>query len=289
MTEARRLLIVCADDFGLDEGVNAAVEMASRDGILTCASLMVGAPAAADAVARARRLPRLHIGLHLVLVDGRPVLPPDQVPDLVDATGAFHNDMARAGLRFFLLPRVRRQLAAEIRAQFARFRATGLALDHVNAHKHFHIHPTIAGLIIAIGREFGLRAVRVPAEPTGLLRCAAAAEGGKVPPPLYAPWISVLRRRLRRAGLAANDHLLGLAWSGGMTEARVLRLLAALPSGISELYCHPALHPPSAPRRGVPGYRHGEELAALLSPEVRRFIQQGGIGLIGYGDLVRAG
>jgi chitin disaccharide deacetylase len=278
-------LIVCADDFGLDEAVNAALEAASRDGILTCASLMVGAPAARDAVARARRLPRLKVGLHLVLVDGRPVLPADAVPDLVDPHGAFDDNMLRAGLRFFFSRRARRQLAAEIRAQFMAFRATGLALDHVNAHKHMHIHPTVAALVIAVGREFGMRAVRVPAEPLGALRRAAAAEGGRVLPPLYAPWIALLRRRLKRAGLAVNDHLLGLAWSGAMTEPRMLRLLAALPAGASELYCHPAVEQTPALARTMPAYRPAEELAALVSPRVRRAIDSGGIELVSYADL----
>jgi chitin disaccharide deacetylase len=283
-----RRLIVCADDFGLDDAVNAAVDAASRDGILTCASLMVGAPAAADAVARARRLSRLKVGLHLVLVDGRPVLPPDQVPALVRADGAFDDNMPRAGIRFFFSPAARRQLAAEIRAQFLAFSATGLALDHVNAHKHFHIHPTIAGLIVAIGREFGVKAIRVPAEPMAPLRRAAAAEGQRVAPPLYAPWIALLRRRLRRAGLTVNDHLLGLAWSGQMTEARILRLLEALPAGTSELYCHPAVAQTPALARTMPDYRPAEELAALLSPEVRRVIQESGIALVSYGDLAAA-
>jgi hopanoid biosynthesis associated protein HpnK len=280
-----RRLIVCADDFGLDEAVNAAVETASRDGILTCASLMVGAPAARDAVARAGRLPRLKVGLHIVLVDGRPVLPTREVPDLVDASGAFDDNMLRAGLRFFFSQRARRQLAAEIRAQFMAFRATGLALDHVNAHKHMHVHPTVAALIIAIGREFGMRAVRVPAEPWIALRRAAAAEGARVLPPLYAPWIALLRRRLRRAGLAVNDHLLGLAWSGAMTESRVLRLLAALPAGASELYCHPAVEQTPALARTMPSYRPAEELAALLSPAVRGLVDERRIELVSYADL----
>jgi hopanoid biosynthesis associated protein HpnK len=283
-----RRLIVCADDFGLDEAVNAAVEAASRDGILTCASLMVAAAAATDAVARARRLPRLKVGLHLVLVDGRPVLPPEQVPDLVNEGGAFDDNMLRAGVRFFFSARARRQLAAEIRAQFAAFRATGLALDHVNAHKHMHIHPTVAGLIIAIGREFGMRAVRVPAEPWSTLRAAAAPEGARVVPPFYAPWIALLRRRLRRAGLAVNDHLLGLTWSGAMTEPRVLRLIAALPAGTSELYCHPAVSQTPALARTMPTYRPAEELAALLSPAVRRLVDNSGVELVSYADLVAA-
>jgi hopanoid biosynthesis associated protein HpnK len=236
-------------------------------------------------VARARRLPRLKVGLHVVLVDGRPVLPPDRIPDLVDATGAFRNDMVRAGVRFFFSPAARRQLAAEIRAQFDAFRATGLVLDHVNAHKHMHVHPTVAGLIAGIGRDYGARAIRVPAEPIDVLRRAAAGEGERIVPPLYAPWIALMRRRLRRAGMLVNDRLLGLRWTGAMTERRVLRLLEALPPGVSELYCHPAARRAPALLRTMPDYRHAEELAALLSPAVRRAIEDTDISLATYSDL----
>ncbi|HYM02208.1 MAG TPA: hopanoid biosynthesis-associated protein HpnK [Stellaceae bacterium] len=280
-----RRLIVCADDFGLDDAVNAAVEAASRKGILTCASLMVGAPAARQAVQLARALPGLRVGLHIVLVDGQPVLPPEQIPDLVDRTGAFDRSMLRAGIRFFFSSAARRQLAAEIRAQFAAFQATGLTLDHVNAHKHMHIHPTVAGLIVEIGREFGMRAMRVPSEPVATLRRAAAAEGLRVSAPLYTPWIAALRRRLTRAGLVLNDHLLGLAWSGAMTEPRVLRLLAVLPEGVTELYCHPATLRTPRLAAAMPDYRPAEELAALLSPAVRRLIADEAVDLVSYSDL----
>ena len=163
-------LVVTADDFGLAPEVNEAVEEAHRHGILTAASLMAAEPAAADAVARARHMPGLRVGLHLVLVEGRPVLPPERVPDLVDAQGFFRQNMVRAGVDFFFRPKVRRQLEAEIEAQFDAFAATGLPLDHVNAHKHFHLHPTIAGLMLRIGKRHGAKAMRVPLEPTACWR-----------------------------------------------------------------------------------------------------------------------
>ncbi len=163
-------LIVTADDFGAAVEVNQAVETAHRDGILTAASLMVAGPAAADAVERARRMPSLRVGLHLVLVEGRPILPPSAVPDLVDETGHFRADMVQAGVAMALSRSVRRQLANEIASQFYAFQATGLPLDHVNAHKHFHLHPVIAGLIIKLGRRYGVGGARAPVEPGGVLR-----------------------------------------------------------------------------------------------------------------------
>ena len=107
MIGRREKLIVTADDFGAAVEVNEAVERAHRDGILSAASLMVAGAAAADAVARAKAMPSLRVGLHLVLVEGRPVLPASPVPDLVDATGHFRTDMARAGAAMFFLPKVR--------------------------------------------------------------------------------------------------------------------------------------------------------------------------------------
>jgi chitin disaccharide deacetylase len=276
-------LIVCADDFGLDPAVNDAVESAHRHGILSTASLMVGGPAAADAMARARLLPELHVGLHLVLVDGRPVSKVEAVPGLVGADGRFHPNMARAGFRFFFRPDIRRELAREIRAQFATFHATGLRLDHVNAHKHMHLHPTVARLLIEIGSEYRLRAVRVPAEPVSVLRRAFPAE--RAPTPFFLPWIERLRWHLRRAGLVVNDHIFGLAWSGNMIEQRVLRVLPYLPDGISEMYFHPATRRTPQLAAAMPGYRHPDELAALLSPAVRERITGLGIGLFTYGDL----
>jgi hopanoid biosynthesis associated protein HpnK len=268
-----RTLIVTADDFGLDLAVNEAVEQAHRDGILTCASLMVGAPAAADAVARARRLPRLGVGLHLTLVDGVPTLPADAVPDLVDPSGRFPADPFRQGVRIFCSPRARAQLAAEIRAQFEAFRATGLPLDHVDGHHHFHIHPTIQRHVLALLPEYGRPAVRVPLEP--------AADGAAWS---LGAWSARrharrLRRRLARIGAAANDAIYGVAASGHMDRAQVGAALARVGEGVSELYLHPVAR---AWQPGDPwpaGYDGMGELAALIDPELRRIVAARGIRL----------
>jgi len=245
---------------------------------------MVGAPAAADAVVRARCLPDLRVGLHLVLVDAHPTLPRTEIPGLVRRDGRFDPNMGRAGVRFFALPQVRRQLAMEIRAQFEVFRATGLLLDHVNAHKHMHLHPTVARMIIEIGRDYGITAVRVPFEPVEPLHAAFPEEHHSVP--FYRPWIEYLRRRLQNAGLFVNDSLFGLAWTGRMVEDRLLRLLPQLPPGVSEIYFHPATVRSPALRATMPGYRHEEELAALLSPAAKTLVAKLGIRVGGYSDFV---
>lgn len=280
----RKRLVVTSDDFGLSLQVNEAVEWAHRDGILTAASLMVSAPGAADAVARARAMPSLRVGLHLVMVEAWPTLPAADLPDLVDEAGLIRADQGRLGLDLALKPSARRQLAAEIRAQFEAFRATGLPLDHVNAHKHFHVHPIIAGMVLRIGREFGMRAIRVPRESREALR---RAEPGARPGLALdtAPWAALLRARARRAGLLTPDGVLGLAWSGAMTPARVEGLLRHLPDGLTELYLHPATaggFPGEAP-----GYAYAAELAALLAPGSRAALAASGAVSGGFSDFAR--
>jgi hopanoid biosynthesis associated protein HpnK len=264
-------LIVTADDFGASANVNEAIEQAHRDGILTTASMMVAAPMAADAVERAKRLPQLRVGLHVVVVRGEPMLPPGQVPGLIDANGRLDDNLVRAGFRYFFLPAVRRQLAQEIRAQFEAFRANGLQLDHVNAHNHMHLHPTVLGLILEIGRDFGLKAVRLPFEP------GAGA--------LLAPWISLMKRRLKAAGVACNDYLFGIRDTGRMDAGALRRTIAGLPDGNSEVMLHPATGPWDGMEPEAHGFRYADEFQALIDPAVRREVESGDVELIGFSSL----
>lgn len=268
--------------------VNEAVERAHREGILSTASLMVGAPAAEDAVERARRLPSLRVGLHLVLVCGRPVLPPERIPDLVGRNGVFSDRLIAAGIRFFAFSKVRRQLAAEIRAQFELFRTTGLPLDHVNAHNHMQLHPTVMGLILGIGRDFGLRAVRLPHEPFGpSWRAARTGIGRRLANDLLLrPLVGAHRRRLARAGIAVNDNVFGMNDSGKMDRERVLSFLANLPDGVTELYCHPATGPWPGMEPAARHYRVADEFAALTDRTVVRALSRHGVKPVTFTELV---
>ncbi len=273
-----RRVIVSADDFGLSEAVNEGIERAHREGVLGSCSLMVAGAAAADAVRRARTMPGLRVGLHLVVIEGAAVLAGS---DLVDRRGWFPSDQLRLGVNYFFRPAQRRQLAAEIRAQFQAFAATGLTLDHADAHKHMHLHPTVGRMLIEIGQAFGLRAVRVPAEPPAVM-AACGVPAGLGARAMHAG-TRVLRRQILQAGLRCNDHVFGLAWSGQMTEARLLQLIPRLPAGVSELYFHPASRRDPTIAALMPDYDHVGELDALLSPRVRDALA--GCAAIGYGDL----
>ncbi len=264
--------------------MNEGIECAHREGVLTHASLMVAGAAAADAVRRAKAMPGLRVGLHLVVIEGPAVLLPEAIPALVDRRGWFPSDQLRLGLRYFFLPHVRRQLAAEIRAQFVAFAQTGLRLSHTDAHKHMHLHPTVGRMMLAIGRDFGLPRIRVPSEPPALLRqCGVAPTIGARA--LHA-WSRVLRGQASRAGIETNDSVFGLAWTGHFTEARVLALLPHLRPGRHELYFHPAARRDATIDALMPDYEHEAELAALLSPRVRAALAASATGAASAGTAL---
>lgn len=249
---------------------------------------MVGAPATADAVARARRLPNLRVGLHVVLADGDPVCEASKIPDLVDGSGRLRSDLARYGTRLMLDRTLRRQMEQEVAAQFEAFRATGLTLDHVNAHRHFHLHPAVAAAILAVGKDYGMKALRVPNEPR---RIVAEIEpqtqfGLSL---VVAPWAAWLHRRARRAGLTTADAVFGLAWSGQMTARRLRALLDLqnhMAAELVEIYLHPAVANNFA--GAAAGYRYTEEFAALGNQECIAALRRSGRLLGGYADALRS-
>ena len=244
---------------------------------------MVAGPAAAQAVALAKRLPKLRVGLHLTLLEGAPALPRQEIPDLVDANGNLRRDMV--ALSFDLLrPSVRRQLRREIAAQFEAFRRTGLALDHVNAHKHFHVHPLVAREVLKLARDYGAPALRVPLEPAAVLaRIEGARQGSSG---IMTPWSRLLQARARRAGMLTPDAVFGLRWSGQMTAQRLTGLLAHLPPGLIEIYTHPATT--DAFSGHAPGYRYAAELAALTDPTVIELASRCGRRAGGFSDFAVA-
>lgn len=274
-SSSSRRLIVNADDFGRSSSINQAVIRAHREGILTTASLMLNEPACAEAVALARENPRLGVGLHLTLICGHAALPPDKVPGLANARGEFTNNPALAGFRYFFQRRLREQLRAEIHAQFQKFRATGLPLDHVNGHLHLHLHPAVFSILMQDASQLGVERVRLTFDPFWLnLRLASGHLAYRALHVLiFHPLSARARPVLKRRGFRHTQSVFGLLQNARVDEAYVLNLLARLPSGDSELYSHPSLD------------EFKNEFDALISPRARELTKASGIRLIRYQDL----
>lgn len=282
-----RQLIVTGDDFGLAVPINEAIEEAHRHGILTTTSLMVGGVAAHDAVERAARMPSLKVGLHLVLVEGRPLLSPAIIPDLVDERGMFSTRLVKAGCKFFFRPGVTRQLEAETRAQFQAFKRTGLVLDHVNAHNHMHLHPTVLSTILKVGQDFGLRAIRLPYEPLlpSLFTCRERPVSCFLSWAFLFPWMRLLKFRAKQAGMECNDFVFGLHDSGHLTSAWFERIIQCLPDGVTEIYCHPATRRCQEIDETMADYEHEEELKALISPDIKAALASRGVQRLAFSEL----
>ncbi len=277
-------MIVTGDDFGLSVPVNEAIEHANHKGILTTASLMVGAPAFDDAVARARKSPNLKVGLHLVLSHGQSCLPHTEIPDLVTINNFFSNHEVRSGIKLYFNSELQKQLAAEIREQFSRFQQTGLQLDHVNAHRNMHLHPTVFDLILGIGKDFGLTAVRLPAEPVvpELAENSFQFRQRQLVRLSLSPLLSRMKHRLDADGLNYNEHVFGFYNSGHMNQDQLVRTLAHLPDGISEIYTHPATGAFDNIETGAEDYEFEAEYKALIHPRIQRALDKFDIQLRGF-------
>lgn len=273
--EPTRRLIVNADDFGLSHSINQAVLRAHREGILTSASLMVNEKATPEAVELARQNPGLGVGLHLTLLCGHSALSPQAIPGLTDRRGRFPDNPVSVGFGYFASRALRPQLRAEIEGQFKNFRATGLPLDHVNGHLHFHLHPTVLAILMENATVWGISHLRLASDPFWLnARLASGRWFYRASHALIHCILSACARPgLNRHQIKYARQTFGLLQNALVDEAYIRRLLPVLPTGDSELYSHPSLD------------EFKNEFEALVSPRVKAQVKELGIDLIRYQDL----
>lgn len=270
---ARKQLVVNADDFGFTPDVNQGIVEAHRDGILTSTTLMANGAAFEDALHRARQVPSLDIGCHLVLIGGHSLVTqkpfPLTVPRLVAA-------LASREIRPY----------DELKAQVRRIVEAGIRPSHLDTHKHTHLAPPVLDAVARLSEEFGIHWVRRPFD------FPLHAFGGRVPrlKQLTSRALTLTRRRFHRVlqkhGCRTTDHFAGFQITGRFRVAELVELIALLPEGSTELMCHPgrcgpALH--AARTRLKESREH--ELAALVAPEVRIALKLNGIELVDYQKL----
>ncbi len=282
-----RTVIFTADDFGLSAALNGAVALAHRRGLLRCASLMAAGPHFLEAVRLARELPDLCLGVHLTLIQGRAVLPPAELPHLVDSRGRFLHDPVKTGWRYFWEPGLLPEINRELRAQIEAVLEAGITPWHLNSHLNLHLHPKIFPLVLDLAREYRIPAVRLARE--DWRTTLALAPDGPLPKIAQGIIFTLLCRRAARlaraAGLIYNDRLFGLLNDGRMTETYLLGLVPRLMPGVTEIYCHPGLYADAELQYWAPAYRRQAELAALLSPRLRDALAAAGIELSDFRAL----
>jgi hopanoid biosynthesis associated protein HpnK len=282
----QRQLIVNADDFGMSEAVNEAIIRAHREGVLTSASLMVTGEAAAQAVRLAKENPRLAVGIHLVAVMGRSVLPQSEIPTLVDEAQNFSNNPTAAGLKYFFSPQSRREIRREIAAQFAKFHETGLKLSHVDGHLHLHVHPVIFNEALKQAITYGARRMRVPEEERDL---ALGFDGSNRAQKTFftiqfGGLARYMKSKLHAAGFTVPERVYGNLQSGRMNESYFLYTLDNLCAATNEIYFHPATYPAA---RSLDAHEQQcqIEFETLLSEPVKQRLAQLKVRLTNYIDM----
>jgi hopanoid biosynthesis associated protein HpnK len=286
MTEAKSVIFT-ADDFGASAEVNAGILRAHRQGVLRGTSLMVAAPARDAAVAAARECPGLDVGLHLVVCKGQSVLPPARLAGLVDRDGRFVENPVRGGMRYFFNRGLRAKIADECRAQIELHLKLVGYLNHIDGHLNFHVHPVICDILLDLAAEYRVPCIRLPREPvfTTLALARDNAPRKLAEALIFRALSRRARRKMTERGIKSTDWLFGLHQSGNLTEHYMLDVIARLPSGLTEIYTHPAAGiggrpPPEAAQR---------EVEILTSPLVPIALEAAGARLTNFAELARAG
>ncbi len=271
-----------ADDFGESEEVNEAVIQAHRKGVLTSCSLMVTGTAFENAVQLAIQHPQLTVGLHLVVVMGRSVLPPSEIPTLVNERGEFPDDPLTVGLKYYFSRQAQKELQKEMAAQFEKFQSTGLPFSHIDGHLHMHTHPVVFGAALKLGEQYGVRRMRVPQEELGLaLRFRHEHVFRKTIHWFIFRWLArAMKKNLRIKRFSFVEKGYGTLQTGNVNTEYLLYLLRHLKAGSNEIHCHPALYKTAS--LSLSEKSHLAEYKALTDPKVIEFLKSSSIQLINY-------
>jgi chitin disaccharide deacetylase len=285
-----RRLIVNADDFGYTSGVNRAILQAHTHGIVTSSTLMANGRAFTQAVDMAKSSPNLSVGCHVVLIDGQPVVEASKIATITDSEGF------RDGLKTFVARALSGRMSSseiesEAEAQIQKIQSTGLAVSHVDTHKHTHMFPQILRPLLRAARACGVCAVRNPFGPRFPLRSSQLLRR----PNLWTRLAEVrvlsrfakqFHRTVAQEGFATPDGTLGIEVTGTLDETMFQAIAESIPDGTWEFVCHPGYNDAELAAAKTRLRESRElELRVLTMPKAREILAQTGVQLISYRDL----
>jgi hopanoid biosynthesis associated protein HpnK len=286
-------LIVNADDLGWTVGVNRGIAEAHRNGIVTSTSLLANGCAFDDGVETARELPRLGVGVHLNLSDGKPIAPAEKVKNLASESGEFSGGPEALLFRLTARNLDPKEVEIEWNAQIEKVRAAGVRPTHLDGHKHVQMLPGLFGIALRLAKKHGIEAVRVSHEASTLrtaLTGGSESTGVVIKQGVQARGLKFLARDARElaehSGIATSDYFCGIAQTGVLTKKGVLQLLASLPEGTTELMCHPGYVDADLEHSATRLQASRQtELEILTDKEIRKNIAVLGIRLINYDQI----
>jgi len=279
---SERLLLVNADDLGLHLDINRGIERAHREGIVRSASLSAAGDAFEDALELCRRNPELDVGVHLTLVEERPLTDPERLGRLVTTEGRFVSGYAALFPRMISGAVSEEAVRRELTAQVERVIEAGIRPSHLDAHQHVHLLPRVWPVVTDLARRHSIPWIRVPrfwpvnagSPSLGVtaLRCA----------------MNVLQHQRRRSlsDGRSPDATPALGFAGHLTRDRILRDLDRIPAGlVSELVTHPGVQSPELEASYGWGFDWDGETAALTDPNLRAALEDAGFRLTTFAEL----
>lgn len=290
-----RRLIINADDFGMTVGVNRAIAEAHRAGLVTSATVMANETATDDAIAIASQNPGLRTGCHIVLVDGKPLSNPGNVPTLIasrnGAATVFRGGITHLAIASIVGGIRTKDVRSEADAQIEHLQARGLALSHVDCHMHSHILPTVLRAVLQAARDHGVGAVRNPFEPAWSV--LATHKSSSLRSWYRSAQVTALRAlesqfrgSVAQHGMKTTNGTIGIAVTGLLDRSLLSRLVEAMPEGTWELVTHPG-YKDHALLDATTELKESRviELELLTSADTLDLLRRRGIELINYSDL----
>ena len=272
--------------------MNRAIIEAHRRGVVTSTTLMAKGQAFEEGARLARSTSQLSVGCHVVFIDGVPMLEPSAIPSLADT------ERFRDGLKSFAARAIsgrinENELAAEASAQIRKIQSNGIAVSHVDTHKHTHLFPKILRPLLRAARNCGVRAVRNPFGPRFPIKSSALL----AKPSLWKRYAEVrilsrfagkFREAVDREGFITPDGTLGIEVTGSLDETLFQAIASSIPEGTWEFVCHPGYNDADlmAARTRLRESRE-TELRVLTLATARQLLEQEGVQLVSYHDLLR--
>jgi hopanoid biosynthesis associated protein HpnK len=281
-------LIVNGDDLGLTDEVNEGIIRAHEEGILTSASLVASGEAFERAIELIRLHPSLDVGVHLTLIEEKPVLPALEIPSLVREDGYF-----RRSARQFYFDYLRNEISldeveSELRAQIEKISSQNIVISHMDSHQHIHVLPKILGVVLRLAEELEIRVIRAPFEKIRLRWLLSVSRWHRLMQMLAIRVL--LRRGMSMLESSSPDHFFGFMDGGRMDESRLCEIISELPDGVSEIMCHPGLNGSrSQEKYGHWGYNWRKECETLVHKPILELIARKNVILTSFRSFYNSG
>jgi len=288
-----RNLIINADDFGLNSGVNRGIIECHQKGIVTSTTLMVNCPGTKEAAELAKENPELGVGLHFNVTVGQPIS--KRISSLTDKDGFFwpRKQFEKKAVTGKIMPK---DIEEELHLQWDILESLGITATHIDSHQHVHALPGISSIVLAFAKEKNVP-VRIPQEKNIMHHVLSlrSIHPKNILTLLRKQLLNFYCQHFRRDALKqqvkTNDHFMSIFgfWPPirTITVDTYTSLFKKMTEGTTELMVHPADISTPATSNFTTSITHisMQEMKLLQDPTLKKTIQACSIQLVSYKNM----